>query len=165
MGQHSQLQHVCTTARSFILGAFLFALLPALAACGGSDEASEREEIRQVVTDSINAAHAGDQRKTCSSYTAAYVREVVRENRGLKLERRTCEELVAAMERVLKQLTPDPRPRVSEVEVSGEKATARLQIATAFGPAASRIFLVRKDDNWRIDHDEDLRDDPKPPVR
>ena len=139
--------------------------MAAVVACGGGDDGREREQVRDVLTDSLTAVHAGDARKACSLYTPAYVRETLKENSELKLGHDTCEELVRALERVLKQLTPDPKPRITEVEVAGDKATARMEIDTHLGPAASKFFVVRQDGNWRIDHDEDLQDETQSPAR
>lgn len=147
--------------RRVIRGALSIALLLAAAGCGGSDERKDREDIERVLTDSIQAVHAGDREKACPLYTSAYVRENLRENPELKLERDTCEELVDALEVVFKQLTPNPDPKVTKIEVAGDKATARLEIDTAFGPAASKMFVVRERDRWKIDHDEDLRTGPE----
>ncbi len=152
-----------SSQRRFLLTALWLGLVLAAAGCGGSDERDDREQIRDVLTESVIAAHAGDEAKACSLYTPAYVRERLRESRGLKLRRDTCDELVRALERVLKQLTRNPRPRVAEVEVAGDKATARMEIQTYVGPAASRFFLVRDDGDWRIDHDQDLQEEPESP--
>lgn len=141
--------------RSVILSAACLAASAGVAGCDVSGDRDDREDVKRVVTDSIRAAHAGNATEACSLYTGAYVRESLRENRELRLKRRTCTELVAALRVVFQQLTPNPRPKVTNPEVSGDKATARLQIETALGPAASRIFLVRHGDDWRIDHDED----------
>lgn len=140
--------------RSVILSA-LSLIVSAVAACDVTGDREDREDVKRVVTDSVRAAHAGNATEACSLYTAAYVRETLRENRELRLKRRTCAELVAALRVVFQQLTPNPRPKVTNPEVSGDKATARLQIETALGPAASKIFLVRHGDDWKIDHDED----------
>ena len=146
-------------------GKLVLGFVLAVAGCGGSDDARDRDEIEQVLTESMNAAHAGDRERACSSYTSAYVREALKENAGLKLERRTCAELVGALHVVLKQLTPDPKPSVSDVDLSGDAATARMEIDTAFGLAASKIFVVRRDGTWKIEHDEDLRGKPESPTR
>lgn len=145
------------TATARLLGALWLCLLLTLVGCGGNDEGREREEVTQVLTDAMYATYAGDERKACSLYTPAYVRESLRENKALKLERGTCAELVRALRRVRRQLTPNPNPRVTDVRVAGDRATARLEIKTHLGPAAARFFLRRQEGKWRIDHDQDLR--------
>ena len=110
--------------------------------------------MEKALVDSLDASYKGDANGTCSLYTPAYKREVLRENERLRAS--TCEELVEAMVPVLKQLSADPAPKVTQVEVEGDEASARLEIQTHFGPAASKRFLVREDDRWKISHDEDL---------
>ena len=153
-------------AARVVLSALVLPLALALAApgCGGSDEEDQRERVGRAVTESVLAAHAGDLAKACSLYTHSYVRETLRENRGLRVTGgEGCAGLVRAMRRVLQRLTPDPKPRVSDVTVSGDEARALLQIDTALGPAASEIFLVRQGGDWKVDHDRDLQGEPQPP--
>ncbi len=150
-------------AQRLLLSALAVGFLLAVTGCGGSDDRRDREEVKQVLTVSMNAAHAGDQAKACSLYTPAYVREVMKEHEGLKLMGDTCEEVVRALNGVLKQLTPDPNPRVTDVRVFGDKATARMEIETHFGPAATKVFAAREDGNWKITHDQDFPDDTQSP--
>lgn len=139
------------------------ALVPALALAGcgdGGDEREDREEVRRAVITAIRAAHAGDPRTACARYTRAYVRETVAENKALRLSGASCDELVRRLEPVLRQLTPNPRPKVTAVTVSDDRANARMDIETHFGPAATKVFLVRDGGRWKIDHDEDYADGP-----
>ena len=154
-----------TIVQRLLHGAISLGVLLALAGCGGDDDRRDRQEAGQVLTDSINAAHAGDEEKACALYTRAYVRETLKENRGLRLTGSTCEELVRALEPVLKQLTPDPNPRVTGVEVAGDRATGRMQIDTHFGPAATKFTMTREDGDWKINHDEDVPDETPSPSR
>ncbi len=116
-----------------------------------------------MMTDSINAAHAGDQAKACSVYTPGYVREVFRGDRGLRPRGVSCADVLRSFEGVLKQLTPDPKPRVTDIDVRGAKGTARLEIETYLGPAAAKVFLARVDGDWKIYHDRDLPDETPSP--
>lgn len=151
------------TVRALLLAAVWFCFLPTVMGCGGNDEGKDREEVSRVVTDATEATYAGDEKKACSLYTPAYVREALRENRALKLTRGTCAELVQALQRVRRQLTPEPTPRVTDVRVAGDRATARMDVRTHLGPAAAKLFLAREDGKWRIDHDQDLRAAPPSP--
>ena len=152
-----------STARALVLSGAPVVLSLAVAACGGSDERRDRERIEQVTADSISAAHAGDRAKACSHYTPGYVRELFRENGGLRPKGASCAEVLRSFEGILKQLTSDPKPHVTDIEVRGAKATARLEIETHLGPAASKLFLTREDGDWKIDHDRDLSDDTPSP--
>ena len=151
-----------TLARRFFLSALPLALL-LVGGCGGSDEPTDTDAIKRVLADSINAAHSGDQAKACSVYTPAYVREIFRETRGLQPTGDSCREVVSAFEDVLKRLTADPKPKVTDVEVSGDKATARMEIETYFGPATTKVFAARKDGAWKINHDQDPPEGPQSP--
>ena len=93
-------------------------------------------------------------------YTRAYVRETVAENKALRLSGASCDEVVRKLEPVLRQLTPNPRPKVTGVKVADDRANARLDIETHFGPAATKVFLVHDDARWKIDHDADYPDGP-----
>ncbi len=117
-----------------------------------------------MLTDSISAAHAGNQAKACSLYTPGYVREIFREDRGLRPEGVSCEEVLRSFEGVLRQLTPDPNPRVTDIKLSGAKGTARLEIDTYLGPAATKVFLAREDGKWKIEHDRDFPDETPSPA-
>lgn len=153
------------TARTLVLSGVSVVLSLAVAACGGSDERRDREKIEQVAADSISAAHAGDRAKACARYTPGYVRELFRENGGLRPKGVSCAEVLRSFEGILRQLTSDPKPQVTDIEVRGAKGTARLEIETHLGPAASKLFLIREDGDWKIDHDRDLSDDtPSPGV-
>jgi hypothetical protein len=137
---------------------FLFAL----AGCGESDERSDREKVKQVLSDSIEAAHAGDEEKACSLYTPGYVREIFREKQEPRPAGVSCREVLRSFEPVLRQLTPDPNPRVTEIRVRGATGTARLEIETHLGPAAGKVFLSRRDGDWKIDHLRDYPDETPP---
>lgn len=152
-----------STARTLVLSAVPVVLSLVVAACGGSGERRDREKIEQVAADSISAAHAGDRAKACSHFTPRYVRELFREDGGLRPKGVSCSEVLRSFEGILKQLSSDPKPRVTEIEVRGARGSARLEIETHLGPAASKLFLTREDGDWKIDHDRDLSDDTPSP--
>lgn len=151
------------TIRTLLVAAICFGFLPTVMGCGGNDEGKAREEVSRVLTNATEATYAGDEKKACSLYTPAYVREALRENRALKLTTGTCAELVQALQRVRRQLTPEPTPWVTDVRVAGDRATARMEIRTHLGPAAAKLFLTREDGKWRIYHDQDVRAAPPSP--
>ena len=141
-----------------------FALLALAAGCGGGGDGGEdRREVSRVVIEATNAAHAGNSAKACPLYTRAYVREVRRENRELNVSSDSCAGVVDARGRVLRRLTPAPNPRVTGVRVMGDRATARLDIDTHFGSAATKVFAVREEGRWKVDHDEDFPARPESP--
>ena len=107
------------------------------AGCGGSDEQSDEDAVREVALQYADALVAGDGETACSLLTAESV-EAVEADGSRKCEQISSEKL--------------PVAGVGAVSVSGETATAEFGV----GPDPSTttnttIPLVREDGEWRVD--------------
>jgi hypothetical protein len=145
---------------------------PALAAivllgawgCGGDDvgaatapaavasaPAGDEGQIRDVGDRFYAAYLAGDGATACSLLSAAAERQVM-EDPDTAPDGTTCEEKLTAAARVIAQYYgPDPKVSLTEVAVSGDRATGVIAIA---GQSQSVVF-ERENGEWKLGPEPD----------
>jgi hypothetical protein len=139
----------------------------ALAGCGGGDSNGDefnipqaREDVRNVIEQLTVKGLEGDGEGTCSYATDRYREEIVRETKGrnqVTIQGDTCEEVIESAKPLVEKAVPSPNLRIDEINVSPTRADALTTIDTAFGQSQTRYFLVRRDGDWLIDHDRDVK--------
>ena len=109
----------------------LLIALTAVAAlgCGGDDESSAEDAVRDTVTRFFASAAQGDGREACRLTDAAF-RETVGED---------CPQ-------GLTEIYAGEVPEVRDVRIDGDRAIAGLSSA----PPDDRIELVRQEGGWRV---------------
>jgi hypothetical protein len=99
-----------------------------LVACGGDDEKSDEDQIRDVI-----ALGNNQDPKVCDKVTDKWLRDVTGGDKA------DCE----------KQVKEDPENdiEIDKISVQGDRATVNVSL----GRDTGKIFFVKEDDEWKLD--------------
>jgi hypothetical protein len=113
----------------------------ALAACGGSDNSDDEDQI----TDAIElAATSGDPKACTEAQTQKFTEQVSGEGQTGEAAVKACEESAAD--------TAGDEVDVSDIEVDGDSATAQVAVTgSTFDGQTLDIGLVKEGDQWKLD--------------
>jgi hypothetical protein len=120
-----------------------------LAGCGGDgdDDTPDSERVTNAVTDYAHAFGAGDGDRACSLLTPA-ARSAFTARVSSLVGTRDCAEAVGKLQSVAGPNVTGPfsEATVDGVEVTGEKATARVKA----GGATEEVSLEKRDGEWLL---------------
>jgi hypothetical protein len=129
-----------------------------LGACGGSHrgsaQATDKQQIAQVVRSYLSAQTQSDGQTTCSLLTPSGERQlealVVKRARGLIPGQPSCTDAVSLVQSFAgsKLLNALSNARVGRVQIHGDAATAQLADGTVFAPQT--VSLTKIAGAWRI---------------
>jgi hypothetical protein len=127
--------------------ALLAAAAPLLAGCGGQQSSDTSDRFRgqqrlvaNTVEDLQSAAEDSDEGKICRDLLARALAERLARGTG------GCQATVAAA----LQDTDTEEVDVRSVQITGERATARVRLETGKRDRVARVTLVRERNGWRI---------------
>jgi ketosteroid isomerase-like protein len=119
-----------------------------LVGCGDSGPASDEDKIESTIKGYLAAFADHDGEKVCSYLTADARRSMLARLRGVT-KRPRCETLSTIVEGMdQEQLDRLKDVQVSDIEVTGDTATARPTLA---GEKGEQAALRRVGDDWKID--------------
>jgi hypothetical protein len=141
-------------------------LLLAVWGCGGSDDgadaarsgsgtpaataagsvASDERQIREVADRFYDAYVAGDGRAACSLLSEAAERQVVEDPESAQAGSTCAARLAAAAAVITRFYGPDPEISLTDVKVTGDRATGVVHVA---GQSEGASF-VRENGEWRL---------------
>jgi hypothetical protein len=126
----------------------LWAVLGAVvvAGCGGGGGTSDEDQIRRAVDGYAQAISGKQPRKLCDVLITKNLLDASKEDRAKQFE--SCRRRVGRQR--FRGLPGPHRVKVDHVEVSGDKATARVRTTAAGQSNSSTVQFRRVDDRWRI---------------
>lgn len=124
----------------------------AISACGGSGSDADEEQIRAAIERTQKAFAAGDLRAVCASLTKDGQRQIGQLGHDIiGAPPEPCAPELALIADAIKQnggLARALRPKVIDIEVDGDKATATVRFDRR-GQGA--VPLAKERDEWKVD--------------